>query len=366
MSAGFGAPCRTFKRVKCSREADVLDCGLVGDLSPTLAEERRLVVAEIGMSLLLAAHLLCVNVAAGGPMVAAWLDWRGMRGSELAARGAVFLGRAAVMGLLLGAMLGVLVGWLKWTPEYESLWLGPLSYKLKWTMLEAVFSLLMLAGWCWFLPGRAGGGKWAAVVRSIVAVLAATNLMYHFPVLFSIAGRLQDAGETTGAILRGGEFRALIGKETIGLGVHVALASIAVAGVLLLVWARQLLARGDKEHAELVARWGGRWALVPTLVQLPLGLYLLSIMPAAEQARLMGGSGLGVLLFVAALGAAFWLMNDLAQIAMGEVTRGLLTRAVAAMVVTVGLMTAMQMQTREQGDLEQKVTKETKKERIEL
>ncbi len=301
------------------------------------------------MSLLLAAHLLCVNVAAGGPIVAAWLDWMGMRGSEAAARGAVFLGRAVLVGLLLGATLGVLVGWLKWTPEYESLWTGPLSYKLKWTMLEAVFSLLMLAGWSWFLPGRAGGVKWGVVMRSVVAVLAATNLMYHFPILFSVAGRLQEAGETTGGILRGREFRALIGKETVGLGVHVALASVAVAGAMLLVFAKRMLGRGDVENAEVVARWGGRWALVPSLVQLPLGLYVLSIMPAVEQSRLMGGSGLGVILFVAALGAAFWLMNDLAQIAMGEVTRGLLTRAVAAMVVTVSLMTGMQLQTREPG-----------------
>jgi hypothetical protein len=233
-------------------------------------------------------------------------------------------------------------------------------------MLEALFSLLMLAGWCWFLPGRAGGRRWVVVVRSLVATLAATNLLYHFPVLFSIASRMQEAGETTGAILRGREFRALIGKETIGLGLHVTLASVAVAGAMLLIFARRMLARGDAESAGVVARWGGRWALVPSLIQLPLGLYMLSILPPGEQSRLMGGSGLGVLLFVGALTAAFWLMNDLAQIAMGEVTRGLLTRAVIAMVVTVSLMTGMQLQTRERGVLEQKVTKATKKDWMDI
>jgi hypothetical protein len=34
-------------------------------------------VIGIVLSLLLAMHLLCVNVASGGPLVAAWLDWRG-------------------------------------------------------------------------------------------------------------------------------------------------------------------------------------------------------------------------------------------------------------------------------------------------
>ena len=301
------------------------------------------------MSLLLAAHLLCVNVGAGGPIVAAWLDWRALRGSDIAARAAVFLALAAVVGLVLGAVLGVLVGWLKWLPEYQSLWLGPLSYKMKWAIVEAVFSFVIVLGWAWFLPGRADGKKVGAVVRSIFAVLAATNLLYHFPMLFSVAAQLHDAGQTTGVPISGRQFRALISKETIALGLHVSLASVAVTGAMLLILAQRKLARGDTANAEVIARWGGRWALLPSLLQLPLGLYMLSILPPGEQARLMGGSGLSVLLFVGALAAAFWLMNDLAQISMGEVTRGLLTRSVVAMVVTVSLMTGMQLQTREPG-----------------
>src|SRR5688500_10052682 len=50
-------------------------------------------VIAIVLSLLLAAHLLCVNVAAGGPLVAAWLDWRGVRGDEAAGRAARWLAR---------------------------------------------------------------------------------------------------------------------------------------------------------------------------------------------------------------------------------------------------------------------------------
>jgi hypothetical protein len=48
-------------------------------------EQLEELVAEIAMTLLLAAHLLCVNVAGGGPIVGAWLDWKGTRGSEAGA-----------------------------------------------------------------------------------------------------------------------------------------------------------------------------------------------------------------------------------------------------------------------------------------
>src|SRR5262245_31453896 len=83
-------------------------------------------VSLLGMSLLLAAHLLCVNVAAGGPLVAAWLDWRG-RGDEAAGRAAKWLAGWSVIGLEAGAVLGLLIGWLKWDADYRSLWTGPLS-----------------------------------------------------------------------------------------------------------------------------------------------------------------------------------------------------------------------------------------------
>ena len=42
---------------------------------------------------LLAAHLMCVNVASGGPILGAWLDWLGTRGDEAAAKAAVYLAR---------------------------------------------------------------------------------------------------------------------------------------------------------------------------------------------------------------------------------------------------------------------------------
>jgi hypothetical protein len=304
-------------------------------------------VFEAAFSLLLAAHLLCVNAASGGPIVAAWLDWRGFRGDEAAAKAALYLARWSLASLLIGAGLGLAIGWLKWDADYRALWLGPLSYKLHWAGFEAIFSLVLLSGWWLCLPGRAGGRSAAAIARGLAALLASTNLLYHFPLLFSVAVRLHNAGQTGGERIGGAAFRKLmISGETPSLAVHVALASVAVAGVMLLGLALRLKRAGEEQRAARIALWGGRWAVIPSLAQLPVGFWALTSLSPGEQSRLMGTDGLATLLFVGALLASFWLVNDLARIALGETAKTLLVRAMAAMLVTVTLMTAMQQQAR--------------------
>src|SRR5215213_1093926 len=91
---------------------------------------------DIAISLLLAAHLLCVNIAAGGPLLAAWLDLRGVRGNAIAASAGRSLAGTALAALLGGGLLGFVIGWLKWTSAYQALWLGPLRYKLGWAGAE--------------------------------------------------------------------------------------------------------------------------------------------------------------------------------------------------------------------------------------
>ena len=298
-------------------------------------------------TLLLAVHLMCVNVASGGPLVAAWLDWRGTRGDTAAAKGAVYLARASLLGLLVGALLGLGIGWLKWSDEYRSLWLGPLGYKLHWAGVELVFSFLLLLGWWLCLPGRAGGSfRWMAT-RGLVAVLAATNLLYHFPILFAVADRLAVTGQTHGERITGAAFRRLMVEgEAPALAVHVTLASVAMAGMVLLGLALRWLKRGETATATRIAVWGGRIALLPTILQVPVGLWTLATMPADAQMHIMGASVAGTLLLAGSLLAAFWLVSDLVKVAMSEVSRGLLIRVMAAMLVTVLLMTAMQRQTR--------------------
>jgi len=297
---------------------------------------------EIVLSVLLAAHLLCVNVASGGPIVGAWLDWLGTRGDDAAAKAAAYLARWSVLGLVLGAVLGLAIGWMKWNAEYRGLWLGPLSYKMRWALVEAAFSLFLLLGWWFWLPAKAGGSGRAMIIRGLLAMLAATNLLYHFPVLFSVAAKLADTGETSGAVINGAAFRRLmIGGETPALAVHIVLASVAMAGILLCGLSLRWMRRGDSVAAERAARWGARWALATSLAQLPVGVWLLLALPTAAQSRLMGESTTGVILFVLAILMALWLINELVHLSSGETSRPRLIRAMTAMMITVVLMSAL-------------------------
>src|SRR5262245_3140106 len=98
---------------------------------------------EIVITLLLAAHLLCVTVASAGPLVCIWLDWREGRGDALAGRAASYLGLASFVTLLLGGLLGLAIGTLSWNERYAALWTGPMSYKAAWGIGEYFFSLLI-------------------------------------------------------------------------------------------------------------------------------------------------------------------------------------------------------------------------------
>jgi hypothetical protein len=291
---------------------------------------------------LLVAHLVCVNIAAGAPLVCVWLEWRG---GDLALRAARSLGRWALATLPLGSLLGLAIGCLLWTPAYASLWQGPLHYKLIWAVPELVFSLFLAAGYWLLGRGHSAPSKARRLVRGSIALLSGTNLLYHFPPLFIIAGQLQANGATSGGEIRGAAFRQLMySGSTPALMVHVLLASLALAGGVLIWTALRRRRKDNEEQAARLAVWGGRIALAASALQLPVGLWTLASLPAGSQSRLMGSDGLATVLFLGSMVLALWLLRELASIALGETTRATLVRAIAAMLIVVGLMTATQRQ----------------------
>lgn len=302
------------------------------------AGEKLQFTAEI---LILTVHLLCMNVASGGPLVGIWLDWRSRRDDPLAVAAGRYLAGASLAAIVLGTLLGLLLGYLRWTPEYAELWLGPLGYKLKYGVLEMLFSAVLLAiVWIWRARAARGRG-WLG--RSLLGMLASLNLLYHFPVLFVIAGRLADERFTQDTVLRGAAFRELmLARETPAIAVHFTLASLAVAGVLLMGYALRLARQGrEPSETNRLAVWGAAWALAASLAQLPVGLWVLFALPTRMQNSLMGNEAASTIFFLASLLAVFWLLRELAGIVLGDTDRKTLIRAMAALVVVVLLMTAM-------------------------
>jgi len=302
-------------------------------------------LVEVFLTLLLIAHLLCVNVAAGAPILCVWLEWRG---DALARRVAAYLGRMGLVTLVAGGLFGLAIGWLKWSPAYCELWTGPLAYKLHWGAAELVFSLVLAVVYWLLVGGKGGTSAGSRIGRGLVALLNGTNLLYHFPPLFAVASKLYETGQTAGATIRGAQFRQLAWSgEAPALAIHVILASVAVAGVMLLGLALRWL-HHDKPPADVarIATWGSRWALGASLVQLPVGLWTLMVLPAESQASLMGTQVMGTMLFLGAMLTMFWLLRELTGVALGEATRPAMIRSMTAMLVVVSLMTAMQQAVR--------------------
>ena len=295
--------------------------------------------------LLLSIHLLLANVAAGGPLVCLWLEWKGRaKRDALAGQAADYLAFWSLASLLGGGLLGMLLGALLWDGAYRSLWMERLAHKASWAIGEYAVSLFVIGGywlWRWIRPAA---GMPTAVCRMFLLLFTATNLLYHFPPLFLVASRLSDAGEATGLPVTPALFRQEMARgEVAALTAHFTLASLAMTGVMLLGLALRVKRRGgtDDDYGRL-ARWGGWIGLIPSLLQLPVGLWVLATISAALQSRLMGSHFVATGCFLVGLLGALWLMRELAAIALGERERSQLIRTMVLMVAVVALMTAAQ------------------------
>ncbi len=296
---------------------------------------------------LLAAHLACMNVAAGAPLLGLWLEWKDRRGDAVAARAARYLASATMLALIVGAGLGLLLGWLRWTSEYQTIWQVQLSRKLNNGILELLVTAVLLAiYWAWrrcvVIPTRGG-----FMTRCFLLLFASTNLLYHFPPLLIVANKLADDTfqgdiEIPNAVFTPDVFRRLmLLDETPALTVHFALASVAVAGLLLLGFVlRQMKQDEDPRGIKRITAWGGWSALLATGLQLIVGLWLLVTTPAEMQSQLTGSAWLPTLCLVISLGVVIWLLRELADITLGEASRGALIRAMIAMTAVILLMTA--------------------------
>ena len=292
------------------------------------------------LTVLVAVHLLLVDVAMVGPLVCIWLEWRETRFAD---RPAGRLGKTLAglaMGTLLGGIaLGGLLLAIRWWMDDRVYFSGiatiPVS-RLWFGLGELLFSFGCLAGY------RALWNRWRnhRLAHRALAIAASTNLLTHFPALFTIISVLGTRGGPGGQTLdRAGYQRLLLDGEVVSRVAHVWLAAFAVSGVLLMVLGLRL---GDDEplHAsrQRLIRRGALLGLAPTLLQIPTGLWLALQMPETARQPLLGGDGLATGLFLGSLFLAMQLMHTLAAIALGDQAPKQIHRSVAILLALVLLM----------------------------
>jgi hypothetical protein len=181
----------------------------------------------------------------------------------------------------------------------------------------------------------------------LLAVLAATNLLYHFPPLFTMLSLMNARPELAGELLARSLYVELLrDRELLARVAHHWLASLATAsGVLMLLSAPRDRAQ-NKPRSNWSATFAARVALAATVLQLPTGLWLLLQLPSTAQTRILGGEALGTALFVAAIAAAVLLLQQLAAASLGGVGRAIALRIVVLMLAVLILMSSVLHRTR--------------------
>jgi hypothetical protein len=293
-------------------------------------------LVEVLLVALLALHLLLVDLAMAGPLVCVWLRLREARWGDDAAGGlARTLAIVSIAALAGGIALGGVLLAVRW-------WRGDLAY------FEAV--AVIPRGRLWFALAEIGfffacmaayRGLWQKLrgrplLHSALAVAAALNLFVHFPALFSIISVVSARTHLWGQTLdRAGYWQLLLDGEVLSRVLHVWLAATAVTGVALMTLAIRLPL--DAARQRLTAD-GAIIAFVPTLLQIPVGLWVALAMPEISRRPLIGGDLAASGLFAVSIILALQLLHTLAAVALGDHEPRQVRRSLVILLLLVVLM----------------------------
>lgn len=287
----------------------------------------------LATTLLLTFHLLAMNLAAGGPVVAAWLLGRGDDGRVLATRLAGSSAAALAWGSLLGGVTLLIPN-----PALRAAMARFPASAYWFAAIEALFSLACVVA-IWRCGAMLQRRRWLAW---LLAVASSTNLLYHFPPWLAVLGRLttEPAWGPRGMLERPDVLALINTGEPIALTVHISLASLAVpAMVAMWMWIGSAGRRREPDHAARVIPGLSWWALAPTLLQLPAGIWLLVAASPGVRRAVMGGDAIASACFLASLPTALLLTQRLATLALGDADAPNIRRAAWLMLATVTLMT---------------------------
>lgn len=296
-------------------------------------------VLDFLLVVLLAVHLLAVNLAGAGPLVCLWFDWREIRaGDALAGQVGRTLARRSFEALVLGGLLGLaLLGmlWLRYPRAYFDGWRAVATSRLWFLIPEYFFSLaIMVVYWASWNSRR----RWVWGHR-LLNLVGSTNLLYHFPTQFVVIGMLCQQPSLRNAPYN--HLALMAQPEALSAVTHHLLASLAVVGVwLMIVAVGPALEPHDPAAARRLSAFGARLALVPTLAQVLVGLWYLLQLPERIRAEMLGDELTTTALFGAAILASLGLMHHLAGAAWGDGDRRQTVRATLLLALTVTLMSA--------------------------
>jgi len=279
----------------------------------------------------LAAHLVAMNIAAAGPLVCAWLMGGKASDFEWSQR----MARLSIVALLVGALLGGLL--LVSPSEGMRAALSRFPRDAYWfAASELLFSLGCLV----FLLQLSRGPKRQTAWAWVLALATAANLLYHFPPFMAVIGKIAvEPRWTREAVITHRVLLRLITRpEVLSLWLHFVLASVAGAAILAFCTGGGM--EKERAAADVAVRRLAAAALIATLLQLPVGAWVLLSSSAPAQDALMGQDGLVTACFAAGVLLAIGLTQTLAAITAGDTQPSLRGRAAGLFIAVAALMTA--------------------------
>ncbi len=297
-------------------------------------------MVEASIVVVLSLHLACVHIASAGPVIGAWLSWQEGRHGATAGHAGRWLVQVSLLAFLLGALSGAAVGWLL-VEHYDRDYLAAaqrLPSKLWWGGGELAFYamclVLCLVWWKWGSAERA----WQRAGRALILLAAGTNLLYHFPPLFTVIQQVAAADDSDSGTIDPAEFRTLaFRREVLSATLHFWGASFVVTGVAMMTFGMRSSA--NAEQNKRVVRWGAGIGLAATAVQLPLGVWVLVESPPAVQQSLLGQDVVATTMLVGSIVAAVALMHQLAAAVLGHAERKVVVRTLLLTSLIVLMMT---------------------------
>lgn len=289
--------------------------------------------------LIFSLHLVCMNLAAGGLLVASGVELFAGKDSERAAKLSAKLASHAAMGLIAGAALGGVMLLYFWSANYQDIFLRRLGTRPAFSLVQVGFSLVLhTIQWRWTKASTAGAGRYW---RAALALVSSTNLIYHFPTLFAIVAEIVTTSTADSPAIDRKQFYAFLGSGPIlSHAAHFFLAALATSGVVGAIFVR------DEPAPAGIRGFCSSIALLSTVLQIPVGIMVYMTLPASAQRGLIGDNLPLSIAFLASLASALWLMQSLMSQLPGDSPKTRPIWSGAALLLTILLMSGVLWGTR--------------------
>ena len=295
-------------------------------------------------TILLAMHLIMINLAAIGPLFCIGLV---CKTSSEARQSARWLAGKCCLALFIGMLLGgTIMGLYSFGGEalggkrfYRALLAIPHD-RLWWGVAElAFYYLCMLPVLFYWKPLLSR--RWIII---LLCLLAGTNLIYHFTPLFVVVGYLQGAAEAeplTKAALRSLTFSPPVLARVL----HHLLAGVAIVATLLMLHSAARAHDGRSEEEtdafDTLTRRFASVIFIATLLEIPSGVWFLLQLPRGVQHQFLGGSPLVTIWFAVALLAAMLLLYKSFAVMTGATSRRDAWQSAGLLLTVILLMTSL-------------------------